>query len=81
MLERCDEVRDILDSTVLVLVPVIHFLEDVALVLFELADRVGLDLLDLVTLSLQFGVELFDELALLFKSLLLFEQDGFFDLG
>ena len=73
--------RDVLNSAVLVIVPVFHFLEDVALVLFELADSIRFDLANLVTLSLQLGVELVDKLALLLLSLFLLELDGFFNLS
>ena len=73
--------RDVLNSAVLVIVPVFHFLEDVALVLFELADSIHFDLANLVTLSLQLSVELVDKLALLLLSLFLLELDGFFNLS
>ena len=73
--------RDVLNSAVLVIVPVFHFLEDVALVLFELADSIRFDLANLVTLSLQLGVELVDKLALLLLSFFLLELDGFFNLS
>ena len=72
--------RNVPHSPILVLVPVIHFLEDVALVFFELTKCVGLDLLDLITLPLQLGVQLFNKLALLFKSFLLLIDNGFFNL-
>ena len=71
--------RDVFDRAILVLVPVIHFFENVSLVFFKLTEGVSLDLLDFITLSLQFGVEFLDEIALLFKSFLLFSNDGFLD--
>ena len=78
-LEGRDEVRDVFDGAVLVLVPVVHFFEDVPLVLLELAQCVRFDLLNLVSLSLQLCVELLDELSLLRQSFLLLNDDGFFD--
>ena len=63
------------------LVPVIHFFEDVALVFLEFTDRIGLNLLDLVTLTLQLCVELIYKVSLLLKTLFLFLEDSLFDFG
>ena len=49
--------RDVFDSTVLVLVTVIHFLEDISFVFFEFADCVRFDLGYLVSLALKLGVK------------------------
>ena len=62
-------------------VPIVHFLEDVSLVLFELSKRIGLDLLDLVSLALELGVELLYKISLLLETLFLLGKDGFFNLG
>ena len=72
---------DVLDRAILMVVPVIHFLVDVALVLLELTNRVRFNLLDLVSLALQLCVELLDELTLLLEALLLLLHDSLLDLG
>lgn len=72
---------DVLDRAILMVVPVIHFLVDVALVLFELTNRVRFNLLDLVSLALQLCVELLDELTLLLEALFLLLHDSLLDLG
>ena len=69
--------RDVLDGAILVFVPVVHFLEDVTLVLFKFTKRISLDLRDLVSLPLQLSVQLFDQLALLLKPLFLLGDDRF----
>ena len=79
-LECRDEVRDIPNSSVLVLVPVIHFLEDVSFVFLKFTESICLDLSDLVSLPLQLGVKLFDQFTLLFQSLLLLGDDGLLNL-
>mmetsp|Transcript_31313 Transcript_31313/g.41446 ORF Transcript_31313/g.41446 Transcript_31313/m.41446 type:complete len:287 (-) Transcript_31313:40-900(-) len=80
-LESRDESRNVFDGAILVLVPVVHFLEDVSLVFFELADRVRLDLLDLVSLPLQLRIQLVDQIALLLEALLLLLQNRLFNLS
>ena len=72
---------DVLDRAILMVVPVIHFLVDVALVLLELTNRVRFNLLDLVSLALQLCVELLDELTLLLEALFLLLHDSLLDLG
>ena len=62
------------------LVPVIHFLEDVSLVLLELTQSVCLNLLDLVSLSLKLGVKFLNKLTLLLQPLFLLRDDGLFNL-
>ena len=72
---------DILNRAILMLVPVIHFLEDVSLVFLELSKSVRFDLLNFVSLSLQFGVKLLNQLTLLLLALFLLSDDGLFYLG
>ena len=63
------------------LVPVVHLLEDVPLVLLELAQRIRLDLLNFVSLPLELGLKFLDEVGLHLETLLLFSDDGLFDFG
>lgn len=78
-MESRDECGDLLDCAVLVLEPVFHFLVDVPFVFMELAQSVCLDLLDLVSLTLQLSVQLLDELCLLLQTLFLLDDDRLFD--
>ena len=71
---------DVSNGSILVSVPVIHFLEDVTLVFLELTQCVRLDLRDLVSLPLQLGVELLNQFTLLFESFLLLGDNGLLNL-
>ena len=58
-----------------------HLLVYVALIFLELSDSVGLDLLDLVTLTLQLIPKLCHEIILLFNTFILLLVDSLFNLG
>ena len=65
----------------MVLVPVIHFFEDIALVFFKFAEGIRFDLLDFITLALKFSIELLYKFSLLFLTLFLLVLNRFFNLG
>ena len=62
------------------LVPVVHFFEDISFVFFEFAQSVRLDLLDLVSLTLQLCIKLLDKFSLLFLTFFFLSYDRFLNL-